>query len=122
MPNTPVAIGQGVISYAMSANCCAEDEGTLLSALAKAGLLVELGGKLNRCGDRSCRLWTSFVYLFIEALADSGVQIGLPRETSFENGSPNSSRCWTNGSRKPATSWSLEETKFAARRVLTIAG
>ena len=38
MPNTPVAIGQGVISYSMSANCRAEDRELFCQLLAKAGL------------------------------------------------------------------------------------
>ena len=46
MPNTPVAIGQGVISYALSANCRAEDRELFCQLLAKAGLLVELGDGL----------------------------------------------------------------------------
>ena len=43
MPNTPVAIGQGVISYAMSANCLAEDGELFCQLLSNAGLLLSLG-------------------------------------------------------------------------------
>ena len=46
MPNTPVAIGQGVISYALSENCRAGDNSLFCQLLAKAGLLVELGDGL----------------------------------------------------------------------------
>ncbi len=34
-------------------------------------------------------------------------------ENGFENGSPSSSRRWTNGSRKPATSEFLKDQVFA---------
>ena len=43
MPNTPASIGQGVISYALSSNCRAEDSELFCQLLTKAGLLVELG-------------------------------------------------------------------------------
>ena len=43
MPNTPASIGQGVISYALSPNCRAEDSELFCQLLTKAGLLVELG-------------------------------------------------------------------------------
>ncbi|NMD83973.1 pyrroline-5-carboxylate reductase [Streptococcus sp. WB01_FAA12] len=84
MPNTPVAIGQGVISYAMSANCCAEDSELFCQLLAKAGLLVELGDGLIDAATGLAGCGPAFVYLFIEALADAGVKTGLPREMALE--------------------------------------
>ena len=84
MPNTPVAIGQGVISYAMSANCCAEDNSLFCQLLAKAGLLVELGDGLIDAATGLAGCGPAFVYLFIEALADAGVQTGLPRERALK--------------------------------------
>ena len=84
MPNTPVAIGQGVISYAMSANCRAEDSELFCQLLAKAGLLVELGDGLINAATGLAGCGPAFVYLFIEALADAGVQSGLPRERALK--------------------------------------
>lgn len=84
MPNTPVAIGQGVISYALSENCRAEDKEIFCHLLAKAGLLVELGDGLIDAATGLAGCGPAFVYLFIEALADAGVQIGLPRETALK--------------------------------------
>ncbi len=84
MPNTPVAIGQGVISYALSANCRAEDRELFCQLLAKAGLLVELGDGLIDAATGLAGCGPAFVYLFIEALADAGVQTGLPRETALK--------------------------------------
>ena len=84
MPNTPVAIGQGVISYAMSANCRAEDSELFCQLLAKAGLLVELGDGLIDAATGLAGCGPAFVYLFIEALADAGVQTGLPREIALK--------------------------------------
>ena len=84
MPNTPVAIDQGVISYAMSANCLAEDGELFCQLLAKAGLLVELADGLIDAATGLAGCGPAFVYLFIEALADAGVQAGLPREMALK--------------------------------------
>ena len=84
MPNTPVAIGQGVISYALSENCRAGDNSLFCQLLAKAGLLVELGDGLIDAATGLAGCGPALVYLFIEALADAGVQIGLPREMALK--------------------------------------
>ena len=84
MPNTPVAIGQGVISYALSSNCRVEDSELFCQLLNKAGLLVELGEGLIDASTGLAGCGPAFVYLFIEALADAGVQTGLPRETALK--------------------------------------
>lgn len=84
MPNTPASIGQGVISYALSPNCKAEDSELFCQLLAKAGLLVELGEGLIDAATGLAGCGPAFVYLFIEALADAGVQTGLPRETALK--------------------------------------
>lgn len=84
MPNTPASIGQGVISYALSPNCRAEDSEIFCQLLAKAGLLVELGESLINAATGLAGCGPAFVYLFIEALADAGVQTGLPRETALK--------------------------------------
>ena len=84
MPNTPASIGQGVISYALSPNCSSEDSELFCQLLANAGLLVELGESLIDAATGLAGCGPAFVYLFIEALADAGVQTGLPRETALK--------------------------------------
>ena len=84
MPNTPVSIGQGVISYAMSANCHPEDKQLFCQLLANAGKLVDLNEDLIDAATGLAGCGPAFVYLFIEALADAGVQTGLPREKALE--------------------------------------
>ena len=84
MPNTPASIGQGVISYALSSNCSTADSDLFCQLLAKAGLLVELGESLIDAATGLAGCGPAFVYLFIEALADAGVQTGLPREIALK--------------------------------------
>ena len=63
MPNTPASIGQGVISYALSSNCRAEDSELFCQLLAKAGLLVELGESLIDAATGLAGCGPAFVYL-----------------------------------------------------------
>ena len=84
MPNTPVSIGQGVISYALSANCQVDDKEVFCQLLQHAGLLFEIGEGLIDAATGLAGCGPAFVYLFIEALADAGVQTGLPRETALQ--------------------------------------
>jgi len=79
MPNTPAAIGRGVLFMALGKNTREEDAMELEALLSPCGLIqrvsepqLEMGGALAGCGP-------AFVYLFVEALADGGVEIGLPR-------------------------------------------
>ena len=84
MPNTPVSIGQGVISYALSANCQVDDKEVFCQLLQHAGLLFEISEGLIDAATGLAGCGPDFVYLFIEALADAGVQTGLQRETALQ--------------------------------------
>ena len=84
MPNTPASIGQGVISYALSANCQVDDKEVFCQLLQYAGLLFEISEGLIDAATGLAGCGPAFVYLFIEALADAGVQTGLPRETALQ--------------------------------------
>ncbi len=80
MPNTPAAVGRGVLLTAMGRRARAEDLEGLRAMLSGCGTLqtvteaqLDMGCAISGCGP-------AFVYLFIEALADGGVEIGLPRD------------------------------------------
>lgn len=82
MPNTPCAIGQGVVQYCGLG--ASEEELAEFAALLKpAGLidrveehLIDAASAVSGCGP-------AFAYLFIEALADGGVACGLPRDKAM---------------------------------------
>jgi len=84
MPNTPVAVGEGVISYALSQQAHQADEDLLRELLSSAGLLVKLEEKQLDAATALAGCGPAFVYLFIEALADAGVRAGLSRDISLE--------------------------------------
>lgn len=82
MPNTPIAVGAGIIAY------CAEDvtEAELKAfcdLLKDAGTLDPLPERLMDAGSALFGCGPAFVDLFIEALADGGVACGLPRQKAL---------------------------------------
>ena len=84
MPNTPVAVGEGVITYALSPEANQTDEDMLRELLSSAGLLIKLEEKQLDAATALAGCGPAFVYLFIEALADAGVREGLSRDISLE--------------------------------------
>lgn len=83
MPNTPASIGEGMILYTMNDLVSEADEADFLALMKEAGAfdrlpehLIDAGSALSGCGP-------AFVYLFIEALADGGVECGLPRDKAL---------------------------------------
>ncbi|MBR2023650.1 MAG: pyrroline-5-carboxylate reductase [Clostridia bacterium] len=79
MPNTPAELGQGMILYTVLGASQA-DEQAFLQCFAKAGKIdkipedkIDAASALSGCGP-------AFVYAFAEALADAGVECGVPRD------------------------------------------
>ena len=84
MPNTPVSIGKGVILYDASEEVETAEIAEFEAALSGAGLLSALPEKLIDAGSVVSGCGPAFVYLFGEALADAGVECGLPREAALK--------------------------------------
>ncbi|MGI6013144.1 MAG: pyrroline-5-carboxylate reductase [Oscillospiraceae bacterium] len=84
MPNTPASIGAGMILYTATEDVTESERREFADGLAAAGrfdvlpeALIDAGSAVSGCGP-------AFVYLFIEALADGGVECGLPRIKALE--------------------------------------
>ncbi len=82
MPNTPAAIGKGVIQYC-GKDITEQNLALFANMLAPAGLvdplpehLIDAASSVSGCGPAFC-------YLFMEALADGGVACGLPRDKAL---------------------------------------
>ena len=84
MPNTPAAIGEGMVLYAPGAGVTEAEVRTFLDAMAGAGRFSPLPEKLIDAGSAVAGCGPAFVDLFIEALADGGVACGLPRAQALE--------------------------------------
>lgn len=84
MPNTPVAVGQGMILYTATADVTAEQTAAFTEMLSAAGRLCEIDEARIDAASAVSGCGPAFVYLFIEALADGGVECGLPRAQALE--------------------------------------
>ena len=84
MPNTPAAIGEGMILYACGVGVAKAEENVFLDAMTGAGRFSPLPEKLIDAGSAVSGCGPAFVDLFIEALADGGVACGLPRAAAQE--------------------------------------
>lgn len=84
MPNTPCAIGEGVILYAASPEVTTGELKIFLDALSGAGRFVPLAEELFSAGAAVSGCGPAFAALFLEALADGGVACGLPRDCAME--------------------------------------
>ena len=83
MPNTPASIGAGMILYTASSAVSAEEKEHFIANMSAAGILDELGEHLIDAGSAVSGCGPAFVDLFIEALADGGVECGLPRDKAL---------------------------------------
>lgn len=83
MPNTPCLIGQSASGYCLGPRATAGDAqlvGHLLGAVGRAFAVDE---KLLDAVTGLSGSGPAFVYVMIEALADGGVRMGLPREVAL---------------------------------------
>ena len=83
MPNTPASIGQGMILYDCTENVTDAQEAQFLKAMERAGRLDRLPEKLIDAGSAVSGCGPAFAFLMIEALADGGVECGLPRDKAL---------------------------------------
>jgi pyrroline-5-carboxylate reductase len=82
MPNTPALVGQGASAYALGGGATPADGqlvGKLIGAVGRAFAVDE---KLLDAVTGLSGSGPAFVYVLIEALADGGVRMGLPRDVA----------------------------------------
>lgn len=79
MPNTPCAVGRGLILYARNALVSDDALSAFLSGFAGAGALCPLPEEKIDAASAVSGCGPAFAYLFVEALADAGVECGLTR-------------------------------------------
>ncbi|MGN0493231.1 MAG: pyrroline-5-carboxylate reductase [Acutalibacteraceae bacterium] len=80
MPNTPVAIGEGVVLYSASEDVFMDEITDFSNCMRNVGILDRLDEHLidAACAVSGCG--PAFVYMFAQALADGAVECGLPRD------------------------------------------
>ena len=84
MPNTPTAIGKGVIQYCANDLVAPEVLGDWLADMAPCGLVDELEERLIDAASALSGSGPAYMYVFLEALADGAVACGIPRSKAYE--------------------------------------
>ena len=84
MPNTPVAVGKGVIQYCCNDLVTGEMKAAFLRDMGHAGLLDPIDEGLMDAASALSGCGPAFAYLFLEAMADGAVACGVPRAKALE--------------------------------------
>lgn len=84
MPNTPVAVGKGLVLYCANGLVTPKELTSFLEDMRFAGRfdliderLFDAAGTVTGCGP-------AYLYMFIEAMADGAVACGVPRAQAME--------------------------------------
>ena len=83
MPNTPVAVGKGMIVYCANSLVEAAILQDFLSDMEFAGTLDAIDEKLIDAASALSGSGPAYLYLFLEAMADGAVACGLPRQKAM---------------------------------------
>ena len=84
MPNTPTAVGKGVIPYCTNERVTEEVLADWLSDMAPCGLLDSLEERLMDAVSALSGCGPAYVYLMLEAMADGAVACGIPRAKALD--------------------------------------
>lgn len=83
MPNTPCSIGSGMILYSCNCDVSAETEKAFIEVLSSAGRIDKISEELIDAASAVSGCGPAFAFIFAEALADAGVECGLPRDKAL---------------------------------------
>lgn len=83
MPNTPVMVEEGVILMCANENVSEEEKEEFKKIMAKSGMIDEIAEKLIDAGTAVSGCGPAFCYMFLDALADGGVDLGIPKDKAL---------------------------------------
>lgn len=83
MPNTPIAVGRGMTTYATNEYVQKKSEEGFLDIMSESGRVDKLPENLIDAACAVAGCGPAFVYMFIDALADGAVECGLPRDKAL---------------------------------------
>jgi len=84
MPNTPCLVSQTAAAFALGEHCGPEDRARVEAIFQSVGLALETKEKDLDAVTGLSGSGPAYVFMFIEALADGGVQAGLPRALALK--------------------------------------
>ncbi|MFO0906672.1 MAG: pyrroline-5-carboxylate reductase [Pirellulales bacterium] len=82
MPNTPCLVGRGAAGFALGPAASQDDGKLTAELLSSIGLALPVDESLLDAVTGLSGSGPAFVYVLIEAMADAGVRVGLPRATA----------------------------------------
>jgi len=82
MPNTPALVGQGATAIAAGAHASKDDLASAEAVFAKVGTTVIVEEKHLDAVTGLSGSGPAYVMMIVEAFADAGVKVGLPRPTA----------------------------------------
>lgn len=83
-PNTPVAVGEGVIAYEDKHSLTDDELEAFIELFSKVGLVVGIESKYLYVIGTVAGCGPAFTSMYIEALADAGLKHGLPRQLAYQ--------------------------------------
>ena len=84
MPNTPVAVGNGMITFCSNDLISQDVLDSFIQDMQYAGRLDAIGENLIDAASAVAGCGPAFMYMYLEALADGAVACGLPRGKAME--------------------------------------
>ena len=84
MPNTPSAVGEGMILVCGNSYVTEDDMSNFMDMMSLCGKLDRIDEALIDAGTAVSGCGPAFVYMFIDAMADAGIKCGLSREQAVK--------------------------------------
>lgn len=84
MSNTPALVGCGASAYALGPTAVEQDAKLVESLLSAVGTVCRVEERLLNAVTGLSGSGPAYVFLIIEALADGGTRLGLPRDVALE--------------------------------------
>ncbi|MEO0813504.1 MAG: pyrroline-5-carboxylate reductase, partial [Myxococcota bacterium] len=80
MPNTPAVVGMGATAVSFSKECNEKDVAAVRAIFSAVGMVTTVDEVLLDAVTGLSGSGPAFIFTIIEALADAGVKVGLPRK------------------------------------------
>ena len=84
MPNTPALVGEAVTAICPNANITDGEKQEIVELIASFGLAQIVSEKIMDAVIAVSGSSPAYVFMFIEAMADAGVKLGLPRAKAYK--------------------------------------
>lgn len=83
IPNTPIAVGEGIIICEQTHSLTDQEFAIFTSIFAPTALIQPVESQLLSVGGTIAGCSPAFISMFLEALGDAGVKHGLPRQLAY---------------------------------------